>query len=443
MATTPPKIKKKSFIYHIHPPVIPENTLKFTHTWGFGGSALVLVLMQIVTGTLLLFSYSPTPEAAYPSIMTLQQVILFGRLIRNLHHWGGHFLVLIVFFHMLRVFFTGAYNSRRKVNWWIGLGLFLCVLTANFTGYLLPLDQLSYWAITICTGMFDYIPLIGTGIQKIILGGTEIGKATLSNFFAIHVALVPACLTILMPFHFWQIRKAKGVIYPGPVDTPGGNEISKVPSVPHLVTREAAMALAVIAAVFLFSVLFNAPLADSANPGLSPNPTRAPWYFSGLQELLQHFHPSVAVFVIPFVIVCGLICLPYLNFDKEVGGVWFLSQAGRKIGIISAVTAFVLAPVMIVLDEFLFKTIKILPDWPPVVTSGLIPVALIMGFVFGFYQIVKQKYGASREEGMQAVFILLLVSFIVLTVTGIWFRGPGMSLVWPWDRLTTQIAWVK
>ncbi len=429
MASVYPKIKNRGFVYHLHPPLVPQNVLKFTHTWGLGGSALVLVLMQIISGILLLFAYSPTPEAAYPSIVALQQEMLFGKLIRNLHHWGANFLVFVVFFHMLRVFFTGAYNSRRKVNWWIGLGLFLCVLISNFTGYLLPLDQLSFWAITICTAMFEYIPLIGTMIQKIIIGGTEIGKATLSNFFAIHVALVPMCLAILMPFHFWQIRKAKGVINPSSAE----GKIHKVSSVPQLVTREAAMALVMIAALFLFSVLFDAPLADKANPGLSPNPTKAPWYFSGLQELLQHFHPLVAVFVIPFFTVSCLICLPYLKFEKADGGIWFLSENGRRMGIMSAITALVIAPVMIVLSEYVINISKIVPGVPPVVINGVIPAVLTVVFLFGFYQVMKQKFAATAEEGVQAVFIFLLVCFVVLTITGVWFRGPGMELVWLWD----------
>jgi len=428
-------MKKNSFLYHLHPPRVPQAVLKFTHTWGLGGSALVLVIMQIITGVLLLFAYSPTPEAAYPSIVSLQQDILFGKLIRNLHHWAANFLVVIIFFHMLRVFFTGAYNSRRKVNWWIGLGLFLCVLFGNFTGYLLPLDQLSYWAVTICSNMFEYIPYVGVMVQKIIIGGTEISNITLSNFFAIHVALVPLSLAILMPLHFWQIRKAKGVICPV---TPPGNPdatsatVLKKDAVPHLVIREAAMALVVIAVLFLFSILFDAPLADKANPGLSPNPTKAPWYFSGLQELLQYFHPTVAVFFIPLFIVLCIICLPYVKFEKAAGGVWFLSENGRRMGIVSALTALVISPAMIVLYEYGVNLSSLLPGFTPVITNGVLPAVLIIIFLFGFYQIMKQKFNAPVEEGVQAVFIFLLVCFIVLTITGVWFRGPGMALIWPW-----------
>ena len=210
MANNQKKRKKKNFIYHIHPPTVPESTLKFTHTWGLGGSALVLVFMQVITGILLLFVYSSTMSKTYDSILILQNDVLFGKLIRNMHHWGANFLIIVLFLHMMRVFFTGAYHDKRKVNWWIGLGLFFCVLISNFTGYLLPLDQLSYWAITICTNMFEYIPYLGISVQKIIIGGVEISQATLSNFFAIHIAFIPISLSILMLFHFWRVRNGVG-----------------------------------------------------------------------------------------------------------------------------------------------------------------------------------------------------------------------------------------
>ena len=162
--------------------------------------------------------------------------------------------------------------------------------------------------------MFDYIPAFGPAIQKVIIGSPEIGESTLSDFFAIHVAVIPTCLVILGIFHFWKVRKAGGVIAP-PTD---GKSSQNLPSMPHLVTRELAVATAVIGFLLLFSVLFDAPLTGKANPGLSPNPTKAPWYFSGLQELLQHFHPTVAVFVIPLFIGAMLLMVPYVKFEESI-----------------------------------------------------------------------------------------------------------------------------
>ena len=123
------------------------------------------------------------PDQSYASIVDLQNTVLFGRLIRNIHHWSGNALLLVVFLHFLRVFFTGAFHPPRQFNWALGLVMFLLVLGSNFTGYLLPWDQLAFWAITICTGMLEYIPGIGIGLQKMIRGGGEIGPTTLSIFF--------------------------------------------------------------------------------------------------------------------------------------------------------------------------------------------------------------------------------------------------------------------
>ncbi|MGD9233840.1 MAG: cytochrome b N-terminal domain-containing protein, partial [Desulfobacterales bacterium] len=188
----------KNLFLHFRPITVPEKTLKFSLTWGLGGMAAVLVLLQLGTGLLLKFVYVPTPLGAYQSILELNNAVMFGQLIRNIHHWCANFLVLVVLLHMLRVFFTGAFHPPRQFNWMIGLGLFGLVLTANFTGYLLPYDQLAYWAVTVSTGMLEYIPFIGGRLQEIIQGGNEIGPATLNIFFALHTAVVPVGLVILM-----------------------------------------------------------------------------------------------------------------------------------------------------------------------------------------------------------------------------------------------------
>ena len=172
----------KNLILHFRPLTVPEKTLKFSLTFGLGGMAALLIILQFGTGLLLKFVYKPIPVAAYTSILVLQNEVMFGQLIRNIHHWCANFLVLIAFLHMLRVFFTGAFHPPRQFSWIIGLGLFGLVLTANFTGYLLPYDQLAYWAVTVSTGMLEYIPFVGNQLQEIIQGGNEIGPATLSIF---------------------------------------------------------------------------------------------------------------------------------------------------------------------------------------------------------------------------------------------------------------------
>lgn len=306
-----------SLILHFRPRNVQERTLRLTLTWGLGGMAVVLILLLFGTGILMKFVYQPFPEKAYESILHLQQNVTFGQFIRNIHHWSGNILLIVVFLHFLRVFFTGAFHPPRQFNWIIGLCLFLVVLLSNFTGYLLPWDQLSFWAITICTSMLEYIPGIGLWLQRLIRGGTDVGTATLSNFYAIHTAILPIILIALMPFHFWRVRKAGGLVVPrSPEEDPETSGV-RVPGIPDLILREAVVAVVLIAIILMISVFFNAPLEDKANPGLSPNPTKAPWYFMGFQEILLHLHPFMALFLIPVLMTLALASVPYLRYPSR------------------------------------------------------------------------------------------------------------------------------
>ena len=422
-----------SLVLHFRPRAIPERTLKFTLTWGLGGMAVVLVSVLFATGLMMKLTYQPVPDRAYASIIYLQNTVLFGQLIRNLHHWSGNALLLVVFLHLLRVFFTGAFHAPRQFNWIIGLLMFLLVLGSNFSGYFLPWDQLAYWAITICTGMLEYIPVMGDGLQKMVRGGVDIGPATLSNFYAIHTAVIPACLLILMPFHFWRVRKSGGLVIPRTSRQDPDDRGGSVAAIPNLIMREVVVALVLVAILMIGSVAFNAPLEAEANPGLSPNPTKAPWYFAGIQELLLHFHPLFAVMVIPLVILAALLCLPYLRYDGHTDGVWFCSDGGRKMSLVAVVVALIVTPLGILADEYIIDFAAWLPSFPPVISNGVIPAALALACIIGFYWLMKKIYTATNNEAYQAVFVLLLVAFIILTVTCVWFRGNGMALMWPWE----------
>jgi len=422
----------KNLIFHFRPQTVPESTLKFTLSWGLGGMAAVLVLLQISTGLLLKFIYEPFPARAYASVLSLQNDVFFGQFIRNIHHWSAKLLVLIIFLHLLRVFFTGAFRPPRQFNWIIGLCLFLLVLIANFTGYLLPWDQLAYWAVTICIGMLDYIPVVGLWLQKIISGGPQIGPATLQNFFTIHTAVLPVCLVLLMAFHFWRVRKAGGLVIPRSPNEDIETRPDHVLTIPNLVLREVVVALVLIASVFVISIFFNAPLEEQANPGLSPNPTKAPWYFAGIQELLLHFHPVFAVFILPLAAFVALLYLPYADDNDNSGGIWFRSQSGRRLAAVSATIALVAAPLLIIIAEYVIDFTNWMPGTAPVISNGLIPAVILLAAVVGYYMLLKKKFAASKEEAIQAVFVLLLVAFVALTVTGIWFRGIGMRLTFPW-----------
>ena len=416
---------RKSLIFHLHPQKVKLGTLKFSRTFGLGGMAIVLIILQLITGILLRFHYEPLPGKAFESIITINNYILFGSFIRNIHHWSAVFLVIVSFLHLLRVFFTAAFYKPRQINWLIGIGLLFLVVLANFTGYLLPWDQLSYWAITVSTGILKYIPLIGDSLYQLIIMGNEVSGETLLFFYNLHTSLIPILLIFFMLFHFWRVRKAGGVIIP---QEEQGKLVS---TVPELVYREFITALVVIAVVLLFAALFNAPLLDKANPGLSPNPVKAPWYFAGLQELLLHFHPLFGGFIIPLLLVTFLIFLPYLGIGRVPDGQWFQSDKGLKTVIISAVSSIILTALLVVLDEYMNDLSLLFPGIPTEITNGLVPLLLLILIVWLYQLLMQRKFNTSSSEKIQAITVFIFTSFILMTIIGIFFRSENMALVLP------------
>lgn len=416
----------RNLLLHFRPTTIPQSTLRFSLTWGLGGMSAVLIMIQLVTGLLLKFVYEPTPAAAYGSMLVLLSEVPFGRLIRNLHHWCAHLLVLVVFLHMLRVFFTGAFHPPRQFNWIIGLGQFALILLANFTGYLLPWDQLAFWAVTVSTGMLEYVPWIGPRLQQLLLTGTDLGPGALHLFFALHTAVLPVLIIALMGFHFWRIRKAGGLVIPRTPQEAPDERPQRVNTLPDLLLRETAIALVLIAAVLLFSILINAPLGDPANAGLSPNPTRAPWYFAGLQETLLHIHPVFAICILPLLFGLLLLIIPYVPYDTDSSGIWFVSHKGRRMAVWALAGALLATPSIVVLKE------NILPSAEGIMYDGFLPFALILAVLGAVTMWVRKRLQGSRNEAVQTLFVLLIGSFAALTAINVWFRGPGMQLTMPW-----------
>lgn len=270
-----------------------------------------MIFLQLLTGLLLNFSYEPFPVHSYLSVQQIQTELFAGRLIRNLHHWTGHFLVLVACLHLLRVFFSGAYYTPRRRSWYSGLVLLLLVLLANFTGYLLPWDQLSFWAVTIASSMLSYIPVIGDLLQRLLLGGMEVSGATLHIFHSFHTSLLPFAFLFCLAYHFWRIRKGGGV------KIAMQDKQNMLPAVPELLVRELAFAAVLICFLLLFAMSFDAPLSAMANPALSPETVKAPWYFLWFQELLLHMHPVLALSVLPLAFTLFLLLLPFFGRRAE------------------------------------------------------------------------------------------------------------------------------
>ena len=421
-----------NLILHIHPTKIDRRTMKWTYSWGLGGLSALLLGMLGVTGMMLQINYAPSAPDAYLNILALNSNVWFGSLIRNLHHWSANLLIVVSVLHLLRVFFTGAYRPPRETNWLIGVAMLLLVLFGNFTGYLLPWDQLAFWAITVGTSVLTYLPFIGDALSRLLLGGPEVGGATLLKFYSLHISFIPLSIFGLASFHFWRIRKDGGLSVPRSLKKEERKK-ERVTTIPHLIRRETVWAVLWIAALLVFSMLVAAPLEGIANPDISPNPAKAPWYFLGLQELLLHFHPLVGAIIIPTIFFVALAFLPFYDVNLESVGVYFRYERGRLLSILALGISFISTPLWVVLDEFVIRWDVWLPNWDSLISNGLIPFSVIALGLILLDEWVKTKFQASVEERVLFLFVFLFTAIFILTVVGIFFRGPGMGLYWPWD----------
>jgi quinol-cytochrome oxidoreductase complex cytochrome b subunit len=189
---------------HLHPVRVRQHAVKFAYTFCLGGLSFFFFLVLTVTGVYLMFFYVPSATQAYSDILRIQAEVPFGLLTRNIHRWAAH---LMVFYH-------GAYKPPREFNWVVGVVLLLLTVFLSFTGYLLPWDQIAFWAITIGTNMANFAPLFNKPSQLLLLGGIEVGQNTLLRFYVLHVILMPLVAAIFLAVHFWRIRKDGGISGP-------------------------------------------------------------------------------------------------------------------------------------------------------------------------------------------------------------------------------------
>ena len=204
----------KNVFLHLHPNMVPRGAIKVTYTWCLGGLSFMLFLILTVTGVLLMFYYVPSVNRAYQDIKDLETIVAFGMLMRNMHRWGAHGMVISVFLHMCRVFYTGSYKPPREFNWVVGVILFVLTLLLSFTGYLLPWDQLAFWAITVGSNIGGAAPLLGKQVNILLLGDLEISQNTLIRFYTLHVIALPLVLSLLLAIHFWRVRQDGGISQP-------------------------------------------------------------------------------------------------------------------------------------------------------------------------------------------------------------------------------------
>ena len=380
-----------SFFLHVHAAKVKRTSLRPSYTLGLGLISFYLLMVLVVTGVALMLYYTPSPGAAYRSMKDLQFVVTFGPVLRNMHRWAAHAMVVAVFVHMCRVFFTGGYKAPRQFNWVVGVNLLILTLGLSFTGYLLPWDQLAFWAITVGSNIAGYAPWVGDSFKFLLLGGTIIGSGALLRFYVLHCVILPAVVITLVAVHFFRVRKdglsAPPASAPEPVaetapgwfppstrsyglmalaDRPAQPVVESDPDEevmtwPHLLYRELLLLLAVLVVLHVVALLFNAPLEEVANPTRTPNPAKAPWYFLGLQELV-HYSAFIGGVLVPGLIVLALVLVPYADRSPRGVGVWFSPE--RRVA-----------------------------NW---------------------------------------IFSVFAVISVVLTLIGTLFRGPNWAWVWPW-----------
>jgi quinol-cytochrome oxidoreductase complex cytochrome b subunit len=409
-----------NFALHWFPAKVYKPSLDWSYSFWLGTISAALLLLLVVSGFPLLFLYVPSVERAYGSVKDIEWVVTFGSWIRSVHRLSAHLMVAAVFLHLVRVFLTGAYKNgaargqRREWNWVIGVAMLLLTLFLSFTGYLLPWDQLAFWAVTVGTNIAASIPWIGPQVRELLIGGRSIDQATLIRFYVLHVILLPGLLGALFAYHMWRIRKDGGLARVDRTATLREKEVEEpvksktytllgvargtaptiraatlearhltVNAMPDLVRRAAVAVLGTFAVVSVLASFIRSPLEEAANPLVTPNPAKAPWYFLWLQEIVTD--------------------TTFTTFGFTVNGAFF---------------GGVILPGLI---------LAVLTAWPWLDRSP----AAAAGVWF---------HGNRRRQN--AVFLLAVLAVVLLTVVGTFLRGPSWQFFWPWQawpELPTRI----
>ncbi len=461
-----------NFFLHVHPARVHNHVLKPTATLGLGVITAALFGVLTVSGVLLMFYYKPSVVDAYDSILDIHHVVPTGRLMRNIHRWGAHGMVVAVFLHMARAFYTSAYKAPREFNWLIGLGLLGLTLGLSFTGYLLPWDQLAYWAITVGSGIAgspreitDALAItesfdVGGFIREVLLGGHTVGQEALIRFYVLHIAVLPIAVVVLMGAHFWRIRKDGGLARPRSADPPAESEPpagtktyglmslvrgktsavdreleNTTPSWPNLFYAELAVATLATALIIAISVWANAPLGELANPEVPENPAKAPWYFLGLQEIVS-YSALMGGMILPTIAALGLGLIPFLDREKEEVGVWFSGRGSRMVALYSLLLTAVVVPATLAFTVNFGWLRKWYPETPQIIITFINPGTLFVAVFVAWSLLVLVRTRSTRQAAI-ALFTTFLVSFIILTYFATVHRGPNWEFFW------SQAQWPK
>jgi quinol-cytochrome oxidoreductase complex cytochrome b subunit len=478
----------QNLFLHIHSVRIHRFSLKATFTAGLGIATLALFLILIVTGVFLMIYYNPSTRHAFETTKDIHYVVAAGRSVRNIHRWAAHLMVVAAFLHMARVFYTGAYRRPREFNWLVGLGLLVLTLALSFTGYLLPWDQLAYWAVTIganiasspteltdALGLTEYFDP-GRMMRILLLGADEVGETSLVRFYFLHCVALPVVTILLIGVHFWRIRKDGGLAVPADVsddevrnviaDEPLGcaprgagpslsgarsyglmavvrphsdashqNPVHTVSSWPHAFRAELAVVMVCMVLLLVLAYIGDAPLKEPANPSVPENPAKAPWYFLGLQELVGYsaFMGGVGI---PTLALIGLALIPYLDRRTGATGRWLDGGSGLSTFMWSSVASAAMTVAMLAFTVKYGWLRNWFPDIPQLAIIALNPGTVLVA-AFATLSLVTLKRTGSTRNAAISLFTAFLVGFVILTYFATVHRGPNWEFYW------TPSSWPK
>jgi len=421
---------------HLMSARVRDEQLGFHKTWYLGALTLGTFTIQITTGLLLMLYYHPSIPQGYADMKDLEFVVSSGLLLRSLHRWSAHAMVLLIFVHMAKVFYRSAYRKPRELNWVLGVCLLILTLLLSYTGYLLPWDQLSYWGTTVGSNIISSVPWLGIKLRYYLLGGHTVNANALLRFYVLHTMILPLTLISLIAVHLWRLHTDGGMYH---VDAkgnriPNGQEWTdavadsskpeKTLSYADLLFREVIAIEALAVVLVTIALKWDAPLEQLANSMHTPNPAKAPWYFTGLQEVLHYFPPFVAGIILPTLIVSGLIFVPFFPLFDAVKTTDALRWMRRKSMRLATVVVMLLLLVSLLIYVHAWDT--------------LVPL-----FVAALLLFVAARGAGDDTRGLGSwlraqslsfwIMTLFLMEAVVLTAVGTFFRGPGWSWVWPWS----------
>ncbi len=289
--------------------------------WWFclGGTPAYLFVVQIVTGIFLAFYYQPAPATAYQSVERITEQIQYGWYVRGVHKWGATLMIAAVILHQMRVYFTAAYRKPREINWMIGMGLLLCTLLIGFTGYSLVFEQLSYWGATVAANISDQIPVVGGWAKQMLLAGAAYNENTVSRFYILHAAVLPALLILMLIVHIALIR-LQGVSELQFEDEPeeGPRTFNFFPD--HLYT-ELIVGLILMVVLSVLATVFPPEMGPKADPLTTPEVIKPEWFFYATFRWLKLFSGMTAVLSMGFIVFVMLIW-PFID-------AWLCRVTGR------------------------------------------------------------------------------------------------------------------